>query len=483
MQKNSVISITLSILISSLFIQSANAGDLEWSGIYRFEGYSINNPNLNGRGRDLGYGQHHLVLRPKIVAGDGLTIFGQFNILNEENNYANSQMGDIWGSGVRGNAAANTTTSSNNSNALSERQASGVLRVSQLYLTLSQEYGSLIVGRAPLQFGLGMTHNAGRGLFDHWYDTRDLAGYKFLIGNFFVMPMYGKPSEGEINKTDDVTDLMVQAQYTNPETDLELGAFYHIRKSSDQGSDAPISANPGEYMGGAGATTSAGISSKQINLYALRNSQNLRLGLEASFLSGETGVRTAGGANVTYDSFGVAFELEYRPESRWVWGLNAGMASGDDPTTDDKFEGFIFDRNYDVAMLMFNRPLGENDVLRTRTLTGNVRDADGYVNQADVEAISNVFYVAPRARYKFNDRWSLDNSVITGVISTNPLLNKDIPKSLGFEWDISLNFTPRKGVMWVNQVGMLFPGGAFEGGTLTDPGFSFGLATKAAISF
>jgi len=477
MQKNSIIFITLGFLVSALFLNSAVAGDLEWSGVYRFEGNFIKNSELD-HGKEKTYGLNHLVLRPKIVAGDGLTIFGQFDILNEGTAYANSQMGQIWGNGV----GTGAPTSANDSNTLSQTQKSETLEVTQLYLTFSQEYGSLLVGRAPLHFGLGITHNAGRGLFDHWFDTRDLAAYKFIVGNMYFMPMIGKPSEKNINNSDDTNDYMFQFQYENPETDLELGVFYWLRKAGAQGSNAPAGASPA--LGGAGSTATLEVDMKTVSIYALKDTDKLRLGLEAAFQSGETGVMT-GQDNVALGGTAVAAELEYRAQdSKWKWSLKAGYASGDDPSTVAKYEGYMFDRNYDVGMLMFNHPLGQADFLTSGLYTGSVRDADGNINRADVEGVSNVMYASPGARYHFSDRWSWDNQIVTGWLAENPMAPAANPgKELGYEFDTSLIFTPRKGVMWVNQAGFLFPGSAWKGDGLYDAGFAFGLATKAAISF
>jgi hypothetical protein len=480
MQKNSIIFITLSVLASSLFLNStAMAGDLEWSGLYRFEGNFLKNSELGSKGKELSYGLHHLVLRPKIVAGDGLTIFGQFDILNNTG-YPNSQMGQIWGGGI----GTGVPTSANNSNSQGQTQEADTIQVTQLYLTYAQEYGQLLVGRAPLQFGLGITHNAGRGLFDHWYDTRDMAAYKVVVGNLYFMPIIGKPSEKNINNSDDVNDYMFHFQYENPETDLELGAFYWLRKASAQGSDAPA----GAPLGGAGATATSDVDMKTVSLYALRNGDRLRLGMEAAFQSGETGVINPSGDNVALGGFGLAAEFSYQgADSKTRWGLKAGTASGDDPSSTAKFEGFIFDRNYDVAMLMFNHPLGRYDFLGSNLQTGSVRDADGNINRADVEAISNVMYVAPSIRYNFNDRWSWDNTVITGWLADNPMAGstpaRDPGKELGYEFDTAVNFSPRKGVMWVNQAGFLFPGSAWKGDGQFESKFSFGVSTKAAISF
>ncbi|HMN67237.1 MAG TPA: hypothetical protein PKC28_01740 [Bdellovibrionales bacterium] len=454
--------------------------DIEWSGVYRFEGNFLKNSELSDRGRELSYGLNHLVLRPKIVAGDGITIYGQFNIFNDVTNYPNSQMGQVWGSGVRNAATpAAGTTSAQDSNTMSQTQNAETILVSQLYMTLSHEYGQLLLGRAPLHFGLGMTYNAGRGLFDHWYDTSDLVGYKFILGNIYILPMFGKSSEAFVHKNDDLNDYMVQLQYENPETDIQMGAFYQVRKGGESASDAPL----GSIGSGAGTHTTS-VNSKTVNVFALRDSQNIRLGLEAAFQSGETGVVNPNGEKVTWGGFGIVGEVEYRPEgSNWNWMLKAGTASGGDPATADKYEGYIFDRNYDVAFLLFNHPLGQADFLRTGAITGGTTDTEGRINKTDVEAISNVLYVAPGAKYKFNDRWSMDNTLVTGWLGTNPIVGSDTAKDLGYEWDISVNFTPRKGVMWVNQVGLLLPGDTWKAGNAFDSSFMYGFATKAAISF
>ncbi len=479
---------TLILSLSTLFCNSkVFAGDIEWNGVYRIEGNQINNSEMRGSGkRELAYGLSHLELRPKIVAGDGFTIYGQFDLFNSVAE-PNSQMGQIFGSGVGGPTPTQPAASPATSNALSRTQKAETLEVSQLYLTYNHEYGQLIAGRAPLHFGLGMTYNAGRGLFDHWYDTRDLVGYKFVVGNLYFLPMFGKPSESNIGASDDIDDYMIQVQYENPDTDLELGVFYRLRKGGDQGSDTPIlGANE---MGGIGADNMTGVNSRTVSIYALKDTQFFRAGLEATFESGENGVKTVGGEKVTWSGFGIAGELEYRPEaSRWKWGLKSGVATGDDPSTDAKFEGFTFNRNYDVALLLFNHALGEEDYFRTRSsLTGTTHDANGNVNRADVEAISNVMYVAPSAKYQISEKWGLQNTLITGWTQTNAIKGQAVSKDIGTEWDVAVNFTPRKGVQWVNEFGLLLPGAMWKGsstpGVPNDNKPVYGFTTKAAISF
>lgn len=473
--------------LMGLISLSANAVDLDWSGLYRIEGVSIKNSELNG-GREKAYALHHLILKPKIVAADGLTIHSRFDIFNYNNAndpiYNNSQIGQVFGHGIGSSVTAPTQPTSSNSNTFSNRQASETLEVTQLYLTWDQEFGSLIVGRAPVQFGLGMTYSAGNGLFDHWYDTRDLIGYKIVMGNLFLLPMYAKINEGALSRgVDDMSEYLIQAQYDNPETDISMGVMYQVRTSSPAASDAPLNGTD-PLIGGVGATVgNEPVSMSWVNLFVLKDTDRYRAGLEASFQSGKTGVRTQALDKVSLDGFGIATEFEYRPDqSRWKYGIKAGIATGDDPSTDNKYEGYLFNRNYDVAFLLFNHPLGQADFSRSYLIGGNPRN--GIVETADTNTITNVTYASLYADYKWTDRLTVISSLTTGWFGEKAATTiGTFSKDAGYETDFTLRFSPKAGVVWDNQIGLLFPGSAFKGGGLYSAGFAYGFGTRAAISF
>ena len=63
------------------FPQFSMAADLEWNGLYRFEANHIEKSELSGEATK-DYGLHHLILRPKIVAADGLFITGRLDLFN-----------------------------------------------------------------------------------------------------------------------------------------------------------------------------------------------------------------------------------------------------------------------------------------------------------------------------------------------------------------------------------------------------------------
>ena len=463
-------------------MSGAIAADLSWSGFYRVEGLRVHGSELNSAGSDKAYMLHHLVLQPKIVAADGVTIYARFDVFNNATFGADSQLGDFFGSGPRagygGGLDNNQTTNAGNSNVLSRTQKAGSISVTSLYAVWAHEFGSLIVGRTPMQFGLGLVHNAGNGAFDHWFSTKDIVAYKAVMGNLFVMPMIGKVSEADLGHEDDVNDYMVQVQYDNPDTDLSLGAFFEQRIGTLNGNDVPVTGTSA-----LGTSQTGGFKSQTWSVFVKRKLSDFTIGVEGDFVNGDTGAVYAPGANVSMNAFAVAGELAWKPEaSRWSSVFKFGFVSGDDPGTRDVYEGFVFSRNYDVGFILFNHPVGQYDALRT----GTSRDASVKASsQPDTESVSNAIYAAPRVDFRLKDNLSLNGTFVYAMLNNDPVAQGSTAKDLGYELDLGVTYKPYDRLVWKTQAGFLIPGGAWRGsGTLNyENRVAYGIETKAAISF
>jgi hypothetical protein len=458
---------------------TASAADITWGGLYRAEGIQIQNPELSGANSEKSYILHHLVLTPKIVAADGVTVFGRFDLFNNATYGVNQQFGEFIGSGPRGSNPASSTTNAGDSNVLSRSGKSGDLAITSLYMSWVQEFGQFVVGRAPVQFGLGIAENAGNGMFDHYLDTRDMVAYKMVLGNLYFMPRYAKVNEGALGSEDDVNEYTMHMQYDNPETDLSLGVLYSLRLGTFGGNDVPTT---GGNIGGASPTHADSFKSTMISLFSSQKVSDLTIAIEADMLSGDAGLKTSTGSGVSLNSYAIAGELTYAPkDSKTKWMLKTGVASGDDPGTDDVYEGFIFSRNYDVAMLMFNHPLGQTDFFRTglvRNTTVKAKD------QPDTEAISNAIYFAPSFQQQWKENLSWGGTLVYGLLNKNPIPNSGASTSLGFETDLNITYKPYERLTWVTEAGFLFPGDAWKGGSSNfETKFGYGITTKAAIAF
>lgn len=456
------------LLAATASASVASAFSVDWSGAYRFEWVQVNKPSLGSPSDQKAYGLNHLYLRPKIIAFDGVNIYSKIHLLNS-NQYKYSQLGDIWG---RGDAGLNA-----------DNQGTSDVSVSQLYLTVNQEYGALIVGRVPHEFGIGMTYSSGDDLFDHWYNTRDIIGYKIVIGNWFLMPSIGRKAVSGYNQSGTVTMWGAHLQYDNPETRSMLGIYQE--NTSGRGLDGNYTVAQREIYGGTGAVNSDDLKIERTNFVFGRGFDSFSFKFEAGFQSGSVGVRSTTGKEIELSGYGVAaeFEVPAKPDSKWDYKLKLGMASGHDGAP-HSYGAYAFNGNYDVAMLMFNQRIGQFDIFQTDVIKNGAVDSK---YAADDEMISNAAYIAPSVNYVFGDKWSLRNTLVYAQLLDANKNSVDSTKDLGLEWDIDLVYKHSEKIQWVNQVGFLFPGDAWKNGTGTDGNFSndftYGFTTKAAISF
>ncbi len=469
--KNRIFTSAASLLISVVAV-SAHAISIDWGGTYRFEWTQVERPSLTSPYGMKAYGLNYLSLSPKIIAADGVNIVSRFDVLgNQDAFYRDGQFGQLFGQGWATGAAGQ-------SNVYSQQQRATGLTVSQLYLNINQEYGALVAGRAPIEFGLGMTHNAGTGAFDHWADTEDLMGYKFIVDNFFFMPIFGRVYDN-ISQGNQIQDVIFHLQYESKDSGSLIGIMHQTRKASPGANDAPLA--------GVGNTNGVGQYDVQtVNFILGREWESFGFKMEAGFNSGSIGQRTSTNEEVKANGYGIATEMYFpRKESKLGWSLKLGMATGDDPTSAGAYEGFQFDRNYDVAMLLFNHRLGQKDFLTTNAIKDTTKD---FSNSLDDEAVSNVVYVAPKLSYIWSDRLDLNNTLVYAQLLTNPVVgNSNFEKDLGLEWDIEFVYKPMDRIQWVNQLGVLLPGKAFKNGDGTggnlENATNVGFASKVAISF
>ncbi|QDK46813.1 hypothetical protein DOM22_17440 [Bdellovibrio sp. ZAP7] len=464
----------LSIALSST---AAHAMSLDWSGGYRAEWTEVDKPSLTSPTERKAYGLNYLYLTPKIIAADGVNIISRVDIFNSSI-YPGSQLGTIWGM----NTSDNQTTSGN--------QGPASVTASQLYLNVNQEFGSLMVGRVPFDFGMGMMYSAGKGQFDHWYNTRDMAAYKIIVGDWFLMPMMGRIVANDFGQGNNQTFWGAQLQYENIEAKSVIGVYVEQKK----GARTTLNYTADQlaaYTGGGTGTVGGDMSINTTSFILGRAWDSFGYKIEGAFQSGETGIKN-GSENVALDGYGLAAEFYFPArESKWDWSFKTGMATGDTAATN--FSGFAFNKNYDVAMLMFNHRLGGADFFNTNAVkptyipTGQASNVLDNGNSADDESVGNAFYLAPSVNYTINERFSLRNTVVYAQLMNTLQNSVDAKKDLGLEWDIELVYKPIERVQWVNQLGLLFPGEAWKNGTGAGGNkgndFTFGFVSKAAISF
>ena len=454
-------------LATAITVQ-ANAMTLDWTGQYRFEFNDISSTNLSDKSSGhKSYFLNHLSLSPKIIAADGMNVVAKLDLLPNKA-HPNSQLGQAWGAGVNSNTAS---TSGQDSNSVTQQQGRTQINVSQLYLNINQEFGSILVGRAPIEFGLGITHSAGNGAFDHWSDTYDLLAYKFIVGNLSMTPMLAKVYDEDTAQGGAVSDQMFMLDYDNKDTGSQIGLFYQARTGPQSVNNFPLNS---------GDTITGDINIKNVNFMLGRQFDALSFKLEAGFMSGATGASNSANEGISMNGYGIAIEMKGKNAdgSPGAWELRTGVTSGDDPNTADN-EGFVFDRNYDIAMLMFNHPIGKYDVLKSTLHRGTKENRLAY----DEEMISNVAYFSPVWNWKYSEKTTIRNTFTYAQLSSSEFAAGKADSDLGFEFDFAVVHKPSDRVQWINEVGLLFPGSAFSGPSDFDTKTTYGFSSRAAITF
>ena len=470
-----------------------------WSGSYRAGGTFIENSKVIEEKNKKSYITHHFTLKPKIVVQDSVRIYGRFDFFNASSNpfYLNSVFG--YNQGLDRNE-------DNLIRVFSQRSlgpTSPLFEVNHLYLVFMQDFGSFIVGRIPLNFGLGLTHNSGENFFDDWLDNRDVLAYKIVTDRFTLMPMVGKISEGEgLDISDDIQNILFHGQYESFNSNLILSVFYEWRRASKRGNDASrhykIAESPlsPEEIFNALSTEDPFILNK-FNFYISQKISQHSLKIESAFQWGETGVKfpfpsssesgeqETSSKKIDISGFGLAFEYKWQPKiyPRWNVSFWGGMAQGDDSSTKQNYEFYAFDRNYDVAFLLFNHPLGSQDLLSTEGILR--RGENSRTNTVNTESLSNAFYFSPRSRFRFFKSWSTELCFTAAWLwsSFSHLGETSNKKELGYEVDVNVLFEPNENLIWKTQIGLLVPGSAFKDCEGCGSSFSYGVSTKIGVRF
>ncbi len=488
---NKTIALNFTLLIFfilTLATNAASAADLQWSGSYRAEGNYLKNFTFdNGAGKEASYMTNHLILSPKIVAMDGLNIYSRFDLLNNaiQNNYSGQPLGTYTGNFTSTSGQSYPPAVTTNSQGSNQ-----TFNVTELYMNWVNEFGALVFGRVPFGFGLGMRYSKGEGMFDHYVTTKDMVGYRLAIGNFTLMPAYGKVKEGNLLNEDDINDYIVMAEYKNPESDVEFGVLYDQRIGPVDAS-SPVNGNdiPATYFDPT-ATIQAGYNVYNMNLFLKKKTENFDFGVEGGFQNGDTGARTSSGKMVDVAGFGVAAEATYRAGTL-TYNLHAGMATGDNPDT-TRFEGYFFSPNYNLAMMMFHHPMGQYDAMRSalagsRPWQYSSDPAVQALQGLDTETVSNAIYLSPKVSWAMGERYDATATFCYAITQQNPLSAAlgTVGNSLGFEMDYGFRYHMGDKFVWETTVGLWFPGSAWAGSPSSNyaTSLAYGATSKAAINF
>lgn len=489
----------------------------------------------NDRFGTIAFAQQRFRLNPLIKFNDHISLHGSLdfldNVLFGQNDVASLQIANpIVGTlalpqangpfGVIGGASGATVGS-----------GGGNINVRHVYADIVTSGGKFRIGRQPSQFGLGIFTNDGDGREGDFGDAFDrilyLAGLDLKNGhriNFGVVfdfafeasrdPSIGGLDRGVDSNWNDSMQSGVILLYQGDS--FEFGTFSAIRfRDGDDGQATTVATfidtadADGDGSVVDGIVQPAGIDGDTfiytVDLYGKFNFlKYYTIGFEAVYIGGkmapgiaidaiilddpaQAGLTNPLTTPITLPLAGTQNDISIimaamEFDADWDWGgeiqMQGGFAQGDSSPLSSKITQLGFRPDYDVALMMFDVPLGTSPAIRVGGITEQGRKpmSPNYVNNAiyaslgykhEFDITSGIPWASDfKVGAKAITAWApsrnldIDFSEVTGIGNLPHVVNAS--KWYGFEVDLSVEATFFEFMHWKTVVGGFFPGGLFD---------------------
>ena len=423
-------------LLFLLTLLTAEAAEVEFHGHYRARGLvydtlSLSETNPNALGRT-SFVDHRLRLAPVIHASSRVGVYTQIDMLPMT----------VWGD------STNTWVDPVTGDAIAMAYADGVvpygdaddgtsylqnIRVTRAYADVYTEYGRLRFGRMPIDWGVGLLFNDGNDPLDEYGDTGDRVQFTTRVGPVYVMGAYELINEGLLDRdvTEDAMNAADLAVAWQTET-LGVGLYNRYR----------FQRNPefGAYNGSLWAHIEMGPANVDAEIVGVFGRGDLDTGVNDIQVMAAGGV-IDGGIDIDKVSGGLQF----------------GLATGDTDPNDNVLRTFAFDRDHNVALMMFEEPMPVLGAAVPNDANGG-RDTDA-VRTGD--GISNALYIRPHVGYHLRPDLSADLAYIGGRALQLPD-DEQADRGYGQEVDLSLTYRPFEHFSATGTAGVFFPGPYYE---------------------
>lgn len=411
-------------LLALLLSSPASASELTWDGYYRaralmHDSLSLSTTNESTEGFS-GAFDHRMSLRPKWILSEHATLNAQVDLFPYQ----------LWGQ------ESATYTDPVTGETIATAAADGTATVgaglvaTRAWAEAFTPVGRFAVGRMPMEWGSGILWNAGNDPDDEYGDTADRIQFSTRVGPVFVMAAYDVQFEGFVGAEDDMQSASVGVGYRTETAGVGLLNVYRFQPSEEYQA----------YTGDIWAFTELGPVRAELEVVGVFGSGNL----------------STGANDVDILAFGGMLDLAYATDKLTV-GLQGGFATGDKDPNDEKINTFSFDRDHNVALVLFEEtlPTLQTSVLNTSN-AGRTTDA-----ALTADGLSNVLYLRPSVKYHLFPELEAELSWFTGMMAAGPESTEG-RTGYGNEFDLSFRYDPHPHV-WVQATGgVLLPGAYFS---------------------
>ncbi len=445
-------------MVALLSAAPAHATELQIEGWYRARGRFFDTLSLN---RDLAtsegyasYIQHRLLLRPRMLVSDKVGVYADIRAL--DNVYWGDEPGALY------DFASSSEVPVELADGLGpptlsedEVEAASAIELWHAWGEVHSPVGTFRFGRMPLDWGVGIWQNGGLRYDAEYGDTADRLQWRMLFGDVWAGLAFDVNSDVILNTGDGTTSYNGDVGFKNEDTTAGLALQY--RRTPE----------------------------RSFNLFTVDGAVETKLGvlsIGAEFVGQFGSGDLANGANdVGISGVGAVLDLELDGDPVII-GLEGGLATGDKEPADARIKTFTFDRDYNVALFLFEQPMP--------TLSSALpTDAD---NGRDLEhvllgnAVSNAIYLKPRVGFKVLDPLVAEAALVWAAAAAPPA--DDRGGRYGIELNGTVRYTPYDMVRVEGTFGVLLPGKYFSAYSDDDfpDGFgspAFGGQLQAVLSF
>ncbi|MEC7987104.1 MAG: hypothetical protein VX278_18185 [Myxococcota bacterium] len=420
-----------------LSIASSQAAEVFWDGMYRvrgqyFDTLSLSDTNTLSEGSSNALNQR-LLLIPHWRISSALSVHSQLDLLSyapfgsEGTNYSNP-------TNNLGLSLLPDTVSSNNS-----------LQVTRLWAEIQSNYGLFKLGRIPLHWGSGMVFHAGNDPWSEFGNSVDRIQYSQKVQNLFLLAAVESYNENDFNRADDTWGLAGSIYYASART--HIGLYTNYRNRGSEGS------NFGMLTADISASLKSGDLDADLEIALNYGNGDIEGGLE----------------NINVLAFGATANVGLQI-SKLRLGLGGGFAQGDANPDDETINTFSFNRDYNLALMMFEEPM---PILQSATSdeTSSVDSGREFGAVRSGYSVSNAIYVRPALRYNLHK--SLQGELVVLTAWTAALPEDELNGFYGVEVDAHLYWTPFAQLQFDASLGFFSPGNYYSQYTSTEYGGGF----------
>ena len=480
------------LVLISFTSPKAGAMDFDWHGDFRAEtntlfGYSHGQTQstavpANGNGYFIpqsgespaSFQNLFFRLKPRAIVNDNITIYSE-----------------IWfGSADQGMFGSDQPSKSYY---YGSTTGTASIAAKTFYTELATDFGTITVGRAPLNWGLGLIWNNQGGVFDRLPSTGDTIRMVTKLGAFKFIPAMTKyrlgtnyggslGSAGAGSTRDGwsgAADYTVGLTYENADEQINLGVQFMRRLSG-------INAQVADPLQLDGANNFVGYQYNVWDFYAKKKSGIFTVSAEVPLITGKVG-------NYDYATVAGAVNVDAQVNDHWNVKVNLGSADGQDsmsPTGNPtKVTAFYFHPDYRPGFLMFNynyRNLStasaspyDNPVTNARFLAV---DFDYHLGKWN-HGFQGVYAIADKAcdgvaGNRCYNTWDRAYKTENGSAAQEKGLGMELDYLLAYQWDDAF----RIGL----NTGLYFPGKFYafsNSATLNNQKTVFGTSLNMSVQF